>query len=293
MTESRSVSLIGLGAMGLPMARNLAAAGPLTVWNRSPRSADEVGGARCASSPADAAADVVITVLPDLPDVRAVLFDDYTSEGTLLDALRMRSTRPVVVVCGTVSPVALRDLANELDPLGITLVDAPLSGGVLGAAEGTLSVMVGASEADYTIVRDALSPCASRITRMGETGTGATAKLCNQIVVAETITALSEAFALARASGIAAEALADALAGGLAGSEALRQKRHHWIEESFEPGGTIDYQIKDLRYATEMATALGFDLAGLRTALDTFERSAAAGDGALDHTGVYRTINQR
>lgn len=284
----RSLSLLGLGAMGLPMARLLAAAGPLAVWNRSPAKAEALGaetGAVVAATPAAAACDVVLTVLPDLAQVREVL---EGAEG-LLAGWRDRTGAPTLVVCGTVSPVALRALAAELEGR-VDVIDAPLSGGVLGAAEGRLSVMVGGSEAQAALVAAVLAPCASRVTRMGPTGAGATAKLCNQLVVAETVTALSEAFALARAAGIDPTALADALGAGLASSEVLRQKRHHWIAEAFEPGGTIDYQVKDLRYAREAAAAGGLRLPAGETALALFEAAAAAGDGALDHTGVYRTI---
>ncbi|KQZ06042.1 hypothetical protein ASD19_13150 [Microbacterium sp. Root53] len=284
-----TVSLIGLGAMGLPMARNLAAAGPLTVWNRSPRSSAEVGGARVAQTLPDAVADVVVTVLPDIADVRDVLFGTGSGEG-LLAGLGRRARRPIVLVCGTVSPVALRGLAAEMDERGVTIADAPLSGGVLGAAEGRLSIMVGASEPDFAVIGRVLAPCAKSVVRMGDVGAGATAKLCNQLVVAESVAALSEAFALARAAGIDPETLADALGAGLAESEVLRQKRHHWVEESFEPGGTVAYQVKDLRYALEVAAAHGLELDGARTALSLFERSVAAGDGGLDHTGVYRVI---
>nr|WP_277603951.1 NAD-binding protein [Agrococcus sp. ARC_14] len=125
---------------------------------------------------------------------------------------------------------------------------------------------------------------------MGPVGAGATAKLCNQLVVAESVTALSEAFALARASGIDAAVLADALGSGLAGSEVLRQKRHHWIDEAFEAGGTIDYQVKDLRYAQQAAAAAGLRLRAAETALAMFEAASAAGDGGLDHSGVYRQV---
>ncbi|MGB4136087.1 MAG: NAD(P)-dependent oxidoreductase [Microbacterium sp.] len=284
-----SVALLGLGAMGLPMARNLAAAGPLTVWNRTPRAETDVPGARVAETPTDAVADVVITVLPDIVDVRDVL----EGERGLLAGSASREDPVLVVVCGTVSPAAVRALAAEVAGHGVELIDAPLSGGVQGAAEGRLSVMVGASEEQFFALRAVLEPCAGSILRMGEVGAGAMAKLCNQIVVAETVTALSEAFALARATGIDPAALADVLGGGLAASEVLRQKRHHWIDRSFVPGGTVDYQVKDLRYALAEATGTGLRLDGLRTALETFERSAAEGDGGLDHTGVYRVIARR
>ncbi|MFP5251895.1 MAG: NAD(P)-dependent oxidoreductase [Actinomycetes bacterium] len=296
---TRSLSLLGLGAMGLPMARRLAArsgegGGALTVWNRSAPRAQALGletGATVAATPADAAREVVLTALPDLPQVRAVL---EGPDGLLAGWRAAGVRRPMLVVCGTVSPVALRALADELAtadvPGGVEVVDAPMSGGVLGAAEGRISFFVGGTEAQVAKLAELLAPCASRVTRMGGTGTGAMAKLCNQLVVAETITALSEAFALARAAGIDASTLADALGSGLAASEVLRQKRHHWVDESFEAGGSIDYQVKDLRFAREAADEAGLTLDAARTALALFEAASDAGDGALDHSGVYRTI---
>ncbi|QCR20321.1 NAD(P)-dependent oxidoreductase [Agrococcus sp. SGAir0287] len=287
--SSRGLALVGLGAMGRPMARRLASAGALTVWNRSAARAQALAAehptVRVAASPALAASDVTITVLPDLDEVRAVL------EGPdgLLAGWRDARRTPMLVVCGTVSPVALRRLAAELEGR-VEVVDAPLSGGVVGAAEGRLSIMVGGTAAQAATLAEVLAPCASRVTRMGPTGAGATAKLCNQLVVAETVAALSEAFALARAAGLDADALADALGAGLASSEVLRQKRHHWVDETFEPGGTIDYQVKDLRYARDAAADAGLRLPLGERALALFEEAVDAGDGALDHTGVYRTI---
>ncbi|SDS15380.1 NAD(P)-dependent oxidoreductase [Agrococcus carbonis] len=287
----RSISLIGLGAMGLPMARLLAARGALSVHNRSAARAHalaaEAPSVAVAERPADAAAGVVLTVLPDLPDVEAVV---HGTEGLLAGWRAASVDRPMLVVMGTVSPVALRALAQELAEHGVEVVDAPMSGGVLGAAEGRLSVFVGGSAEAAAELAAVLEPCASRVTHMGPTGAGATTKLCNQLVVAETIAALSEAFALARASGIDPMALADALGSGLAGSEALRQKRQHWIAEEFAPGGTIDYQVKDLRYAQQAADAAGLRLRAAQTALALFEDASASGDGGLDHTGVYRQV---
>jgi len=287
-----SLSLLGLGAMGMPMAGRLAAAGALTVWNRTRARSDELaaatgGSVAVAATPAEAAAEVVLTTLPDLPEVEAVLAGD---DGLLAGWRRAATAHPMLVVMGTVSPTAVEALAEGLRAQGVTLVDAPMSGGVLGAAEGALSIMAGGSVADVATLADVLAPCARRVTRMGDVGAGAMAKLCNQLVVAETVAALSEAFALARSRGLDAEALADALGAGLAGSEVLRQKRHHWITESFEPGGTIDYQVKDLRFARDEAAASGLRLEAAATALALFEASSAAGDGGLDHSGVYRVI---
>ncbi|MFA4840369.1 MAG: NAD(P)-dependent oxidoreductase [Agrococcus sp.] len=290
---SRSLSILGLGAMGLPMARRVAARGALTVWNRSASRAeallDEGFDVAVAATPAAAATEVVLTALPDLPQVRELLGGD---DGLLAGWRAAGVERPMLVVHGTVSPVAVRALADELAADGIEVVDAPMSGGVLGAAEGRISFFVGGTELQVAELAELLAPCASRVTRMGPTGTGAMAKLCNQLVVAETVTALSEAFALARVSGIDPEALADALGSGLASSEVLRQKRHHWIDESFEPGGTIDYQVKDLRFAREAADEAGLRLDAARTALALFEAASAAGDGGLDHSGIYRTVSR-
>jgi 3-hydroxyisobutyrate dehydrogenase-like beta-hydroxyacid dehydrogenase len=219
------VSLLGLGRMGEPIARRLLAAlGSLTVWNRTTAKASALGaaGPRVARSPAEAAAPITLTVLTDLADVEAVLTGD---DGLIAGWAAAGVERPVLVVHGTVSPVGVAALAERLADDGIGVVDAPLSGGVAGAESGALSVMVGGSDDVVGRVWPVLSLIGSTVAHLGPSGSGEIAKSCNQVVVAATVTALSEALVLADAGGIERTQLLELLGGGLADSEVLRQKR--------------------------------------------------------------------
>jgi 2-hydroxy-3-oxopropionate reductase len=217
------VSLLGLGRMGEPIARRLLAAlGSLTVWNRTAAKADVLGraGARVAAVPADAAAPLTLTVLTDLDDVEQLLGG---ATGLLAGWSAAGVERPVLVVHGTVSPVGVAGFAERLARSGVDVVDAPLSGGVAGAESGALSVMVGGTEDAVARVWPVLSLVGSTVRHLGASGTGETAKACNQVVVAATVAALSEALVLADASGMDRSQLLELLGGGLAGSVVLRQ----------------------------------------------------------------------
>lgn len=274
------------------MAEVLRAAGiDLTVWNRSVDRAVHLGklGVTVAATPADAARPVVLTVLPDLPQVRNVL---EGTNGLLAGWERDRVLRPLLVVMGTVSPLDIRMLADELAPRGVRVVDAPLSGGVVGAREARLSVMVGADPADFAELRPILELLGSVVRHMGPVGSGQLAKACNQLIVAATVTAVSEAMLLARETGIDRSALLELLLGGLAGSEVLRQKGVNWVTESFEAGGSAQNQLKDLNFALAVAARHGVVLPVAAAVHSLFADLVAAGDGQLDHTGVYRALER-
>jgi 2-hydroxy-3-oxopropionate reductase len=281
-----SVALLGTGPMGAPIARNIIAAGvPLTLWNRTAHKAEAITGGWVAASPAEAASEVVLTVLPDLPDVERLLIG---ADGLLAGWKAAGIGHPVLVIHGTVSPVAVADFAAECQRLhGLTVIDAPLSGGTIGATEGRLSTMVGGPRH----VVEQLSPLfrlySSTVAWFGGTGAGSTVKACNQIVVAATVTALSEAMALAAASGLDLEQVQSVLAGGLANSEVLRQKGQRWIDADFEGGGSAKNQLKDLRFISEIAAAGGLTLPVAGSLLAAFQEMVSAGQGDLDHTGIY------
>jgi 3-hydroxyisobutyrate dehydrogenase-like beta-hydroxyacid dehydrogenase len=284
------VSLLGLGRMGEPIARRLLAAlGSLTVWNRSAGKADVLAaaGARVAATPAEAAAPVTLTVLTDLVDVEDLLSGEH---GLVAGWRAAGVVRPVLVVHGTVSPVGVAALAGKLAADGIDLVDAPLSGGVAGAESGALSVMVGGADEAVGRAWPVLSLVGGTVRHLGPSGAGETAKACNQVVVAATVTALSEALVLADAGGIDRAELLELLGGGLAGSEVLRQKRDRWLHGDFEGGGSSDNQLKDLRFVAEAAAARGLTLPVAATLREVFERSVADGDGALDHAAVELSL---
>ncbi|MGO4236514.1 NAD(P)-dependent oxidoreductase [Pseudarthrobacter sp. YAF2] len=285
----RSVALLGTGPMGAPIARNILAAGvPLALWNRTPDKARAIAGGSVAASPAGAARDIVLTVLPDLPQVEALLKGD---DGLLAGWERAGTEQPILVIHGTVSPVAVAAFGEEcLRNWGVTVVDAPLSGGTIGAEEGRLSIMAGGP-------RDAFERCAplfglygAKVAWFGKTGAGSTVKACNQIVVAATVTALAEAMALADASGLDLAKVQSVLAGGLANSEVLAQKGQRFIDQDFDGGGSAKNQLKDLNFIAEAAGNSGLKLPLAGCLQSVFEKMIAAGDGDLDHTGIYRTI---
>lgn len=290
MTEQPAVSLLGLGRMGLPIAeRLLDSLGSLTVWNRTPSKGEALlaRGARLAAAPADAAADVTLTVLTDLSDVEDVLRGE---NGLLAGWHRAKTDHPVLVVHGTVSPTGMARLAQELAIEDIGVVDAPLSGGVAGAESGTLSVMVGGQDWAVAKAMPVLEKVGSTVVHFGAPGTGEIAKACNQVIVASTVTAISEALVLADAWGLDRAQLLQILAGGLANSEVLRQKRDRWLTGDFIGGGSAGNQLKDLRFAADTAAAKGLRLPVSLTLKDVFEQMIDEGLGGLDHSAVELTI---
>ncbi|KOG42416.1 NAD(P)-dependent oxidoreductase [Streptomyces resistomycificus] len=292
--RSGTVGFLGLGAMGLPMALNLTAAGfDVLAWNRSGPARDTAvaAGCRAADRPAQVAgaALVVLTMLPDLPQVRALLDGP---DGLLAGAASAGGAMDTLVVMGTVSPVAVRVLAEELRPLGIEVVDAPVSGGVTGAREAALSIMAGGAEEAVERVRPYLTAMGSTVRRLGDTGAGSLAKACNQLVVAGTLVALAEAVLLGERGGLEPAALLEVLAGGLASSEVLTQKQHHLADSDFTPSGPARYLHKDLGFVLDSAAdahvtlPLSTTVAGLYAAIDH------GGLGDLDNSVVLRLLRE-
>jgi len=288
-----AVSVLGTGRMGEPIARRLLRdLGSLTVWNRTaPKTAAlRDAGARVAATPAEAAAEITLTVLTDLTDVEALLDGP---DGLLAGWAASGVRRPVLVIHGTVSPVAVRRLHERLGREGIGLVDAPLSGGVAGAESGALSVMVGGSAADVERAMPVLRLVGETVVIAGGPGAGEVVKACNQVVVAATVTAISEAMLLADANDIDRAALLRVLAGGLASSEIIAQKGNRWIEHDFEGGGSAVNQLKDLRFVAELGAAARIDLPVADTVRGLFARMVDDDLGQLDHTGVELAIARR
>ncbi|WP_347108504.1 NAD(P)-dependent oxidoreductase [Paenarthrobacter sp. S56] len=284
-----SVSLLGTGPMGAPIARNILSKGvPLTLWNRTADKARAIEGGTVAGNPAGAAREIVLTVLPDLPQVQALLPGE---QGLLKGWKDAGINHPVLVIHGTVSPVAVAKFAEEcLHHWGVTVIDAPLSGGTIGAEEARLSIMAGGPRGVVERVMPLFELYSTTALWFGETGAGSTVKACNQIVVAATVTALAESMALAAAAGLDLEKVQKVLAGGLANSEVLTQKGQRWIDQDFEGGGSAKNQLKDLNFIAETAEQAGLQLPLARCLQSAFENMIAAGNGALDHTGIYETI---
>ena len=253
-----TIGFIGLGIMGSGMARNLLKAGfDVHVWNRTAsRMAPLVSaGARGASDAAGVAAesDIIVICVSETQDVEEVLF----GEGGV-----MKGARPgaLVIDTSTISPQATISMEARLRAAGLRMLDAPISGGSEGAANGTLSIMVGGDAADVDRAMDVLSAMGSRITHVGRTGAGQMAKLVNQILVVGTMQAVSEALLFAHKGGLDLEKTLEAVEHGAAGSWMLSNRGSQAIVRDFRPGFTIDLQQKDLRLVLDAADAMGVPL---------------------------------
>jgi 2-hydroxy-3-oxopropionate reductase len=248
---STRVGFIGLGLMGRPMAAKLLKAGfDLLVHTRTPAKARALleSGAREAGSPAELAADcdVVITMLPDSPDVAAAM----RGEAGVLAGARRGTTW---IDMSTISPTVARELAREATELGVASLDAPVSGGPPGAAAGTLSIMVGGAREDFDRCLGLLQCLGKSIVYMGASGAGQVTKACNQIAVAGTLTAVAEALVFGRKAGVDPAAVRGALLGGYAGSRMLEVYGQRMIEHDFDPGFFVRLLRKDVYIALEMA----------------------------------------
>lgn len=275
------VAVLGLGPMGAPIARNLLAAGAETVvWNRSPGPAESAAaaGATIARDLADASSSVILCALPDIPVLRDLLDADVLTAWGAVDA--------VLVVLSTTSPDHVRTLAADLAPCGIRVVDAPMSGGTDGARAASLSLMVGGADDVVASVSPVLEAIGSTIVHVGALGTGSLAKLCNQIVVAGTLTSLAEAMALARAGGIDLESLTTLLSGGLAASRVLEYKSASLIARDYPLGGSATNQLKDLHYAAAAASAAHVPVRLVPVLRDIFSALEEFGLGDQDHAVV-------
>lgn len=282
-----AVSVLGLGPMGLPIARVLVAKGArVTGWNRSagPAEALRAAGGVPVARPSELDGGVVLAVLPDVPQLRLVLGLD--SDSADLAWLRGRQ----LVVMSTTSPRRMRELAAELEPHGVHVLDSPMSGGDAGAAAGTLSLMVGGSPEQYAAVRPVLEMIGTTVRHLGPVGSGSVAKLCNQIVVASAVTSLGEALVIAERAGLSIAAMLELLSGGFGDSAVLRAKYARLLAEDYDGGGSARNQLKDLRYAVELAAELGVPVAPIEPLADLFERIVAEGRGHLDHTVVRRQL---
>lgn len=290
-----SVAVLGLGAMGLPMALRLADAGwDVTGWNRSPepRARLAAGGGRPVADAAAAVAPIVISILPDVPQLRAVL------DSGLLDAIDAargeRDDLEVVrlVVMSTTSPRLVRELDTQLRPRGIHVVDAPVSGGDRGAQEGTLSIMVGGADEDVSAVWEVFVPMGRLIEHMGPLGAGSMAKLCNQIVVAGNLTATAEALMVAEAAGLDLATMTRLFGNGLARSGVLELKAEKWLSGEYPIGGNAQNQLKDLHYLSQEVEDLGVSAPIAQVLTGLFEEVVDAGWGEDDHAVVIELLRR-
>jgi len=283
------VGFVGLGIMGRPMAKNLMAAGyELVLHNRTREKAEELaseGNAEVADSPREVAetCPVAITMLPGPAEVEGVVAgEDGLLAGTGGGSL--------IVDMSTSSPVLAKDLARRAGELGAGMLDAPVSGGDVGAIEGTLSIMAGGSEEDFGRARPLFEVMGKTVTHTGPSGTGQVVKAANQIVVALVIEAVSEALVLGSKAGVDPEKILGALSSGLAGSKVMEVKRKNFLMRDFEPGGKVEFHRKDLGIALTAAREYGVALPVTALVNQMFGTMMAKGRGGWDHSSLLTLI---
>ncbi len=285
------VGFIGLGVMGAPMARNLLAAGyEVVAWNRSAGPLEELAaaGARAVDGPAAVAreADVVISIVKDDAAVREVLAGP---EGAIAAA------RPgaLVIDMSTVSPAVARELAEEATAREVAFLDAPVSGGDVGARDGTLSIMVGGDGGEVERARPVFEVLGSRVTHVGAAGAGQVAKACNQVLVAVIFGGLAEALVLGSKLGVDPAAILDAVGGGMAANRIMEVRRDNFLGHDFAPGFKVDLHHKDLEIALGASGEVDAPLPLTAEVQQMFRQLRAAGFGEEDDSALLRVAEQR
>lgn len=284
------LGLIGAGIMGKPMGLNLLKAGySLGVYARRPETTTDLvnAGAQFHSTPAALAAeaDLIITMVSDTPDVEAVLFGE---QGIITGA----QAGLLVIDMSTISPVATKEMAQRLASQHIRMLDAPVSGGEAGAIAGTLTIMVGGQAADFAEALPVLSALGKTITLIGEHGAGQVVKACNNLIIAQTVIAVSEAFALAQASGVDLEKMRTALAGGFAGSKVMEIHAKRIIENNYAPGFKAKLHAKDMRIAANTIHTLDLNLPSSQLAIAYMQQLVEQGKGELDSSALAKIVQQ-
>ncbi|HEY32475.1 MAG TPA: 2-hydroxy-3-oxopropionate reductase [Dehalococcoidia bacterium] len=282
------LGFIGLGIMGKPMAGHLLTAGnTLYAFDLVPEAVQELvkkGAIACSSNKEVAQnSDVVFIMVPDTPDVEAVLFDkDGVSEGIQAGS--------IVVDMSSISPVATKEFAKKLEAKGVKMLDAPVSGGQVGAEAATLTIMVGGDPDTFERIKPYFDLMGKNINRVGGNGDGQTCKVANQIIVALTIEAVGEALLFASKAGADVGKVREALLGGFAQSEILELHGERMIKRTFAPGFRICLHQKDLNLALQNARELGISLPGTATAAQLFNAVEAQGGKDLDHSAMVQAL---
>jgi 3-hydroxyisobutyrate dehydrogenase len=288
---TQTIGFIGLGIMGAPMASRLLGAGHrLAVFNRTASRSEPLvaAGARRASSPADAArdADIVICIVTDSPDAEQVLL----GEG---GAAAGAAPGTLIIDMSTIAPEAARRIGQRLADKGLRFLDAPVTGGDVGAKQGTLSILVGGAPVDLERATPVFGVLGKRITHCGPVGAGQTVKACNQILCAMNMVGIVEALHLARASGIDMAKVVEALVPGAGGSWALEKLGPRIVAGDFDPGFMVRLIQKDLRIVQELADTLGLPLEGTSVAQGYFADNEQHGEGTLGTQAMFRALERR
>jgi 3-hydroxyisobutyrate dehydrogenase len=285
------LGFVGLGTMGAFMASHLAQSGAtLTVWNRTPGKAEHLkdAGVQEASSLAElgAASDIIVLCLTDSPQVESVLFSDeglfeHLAEGTL------------IVDCSTISPLKSREFAERLAARGVSLIDAPVSGGSEGAKNATLSIMVGGESSDVDRANSVLNAMGSTITHLGPVGAGQWAKAINQVILSGVYLGVAEGVTLGLKAGLDVERVMAALAGGAAGSWVLNNRSGRMIADEYPLGFKLSLHRKDLGIGLSLAQDVGAVLPVSTLAAQFEDELIAEGYGDDDNSALARSIRQR
>ena len=287
--QSLKIGFVGLGIMGTPMAGHLIAAGHQLFVFTLGKMPEAIAGTRatqCVTARGVAErADIVFVMVPDTPDVEAALFDETGIASGLTKG-------KVVVDMSSISPLATKTFAQKIGALGCDYLDAPVSGGEVGAKNATLSIMVGGADAVFERVRPLFELMGKNITLVGGNGDGQTAKVANQIIVALTIEAVGEALLFASRAGADPARVRQALMGGFASSKILEVHGERMIKRSFDPGFRIELHQKDLNLALTSARALGVSLPNTATAQELFNACTAHGGKAWDHSAMVRALEK-
>jgi 2-hydroxy-3-oxopropionate reductase len=283
------LGFVGLGIMGTPMAGHLIAAGHTVFISTRSKVPDELAksAATICASPAEVAkqADIIITMVPDTPDVEKVLFGEHGIASSL-------SKGKIVVDMSSISPIETKVFAQRINALGCEYLDAPVSGGQLGAKGATLTIMVGGSEATFAKVKPVFELMGKNITLVGGNGAGQVTKVANQIIVALNIEAVAEALVFASKAGADPAKVREALMGGFASSKILEVHGERMIKRTFDPGFRIELHQKDLNLALSSAKALGVSLPNTASAQELFNSCSAYGGKAWDHSAMVKALEK-
>ena len=289
MSEKLKLGFIGLGIMGAPMAGHLVSAGHDVFINTRSKVPDSLASSNAiqCGSPQDVAskADIIFVMVPDTPDVEKVLFGD---QGVVAGLTKGK----VVVDMSSISPIATKEFAKKINALACDYLDAPVSGGEVGAKNASLSIMVGGDEKIFERVKPIFELMGKNINLVGGNGDGQTAKVANQIIVALNIEAVAEALLFASKAGADPAKVRQALMGGFAGSKILEVHGERMVKRTFDPGFRIELHQKDLNLALNSARALGVSLPNTATAQELFNACAAHGGKAWDHSAMVRALEK-
>ena len=289
MSSPLNVGFIGLGIMGAPMCGHIIAAGHNVFVSTRSKVPDAIAQTKAVvcKSPQDVAqkADIIITMVPDTPDVEKVLFGENGVASGL-------SKGKIVVDMSSISPIVTKELAKKINALGCDYLDAPVSGGEVGAKNAALTIMVGGPESAFNKVKPVFDLMGKNITLVGGNGDGQTAKVANQIIVALNIEAVSEALLFAAKAGADPAKVRQALMGGFAASRILEVHGERMINRTFNPGFRIELHQKDLNLALQSARAMGMSLPNTATAQELFNACAAHGGKAWDHSAMVRALEK-